>query len=335
MRFDEQKKQSIILYLLDKIDKKEKSPVQSTVSAFNINKTTVYSYIDELCENKVIKKLGRGSYELITNTAQYKFSRSAGDLDSDTYIFYNCFEKFIKELPSNVYQIWIHAFSEMVNNVMDHSMAENVSIHIEQNILRTAVSIADNGIGIFKKIKDHFGYATLDDAICELFKGKLTTDTENHSGEGIFFSSKMMDRFFIYSDGKIFNTNKYQDSDIKNFDGSFKGTIVFMELSNHTNKQTSDIFDMYADVVGGFKKTKIVLKNIFETSPVSRSQAKRVCNRLDEFEEVIFDFEGIEWMGQGFAHQIFSVFASAHPEIRITAVNMAENVLKMYNHVTQ
>ena len=98
--------------------------------------------------------------------------------------------------------MWSYAFSEMINNVMDHSQAENVKIIIEQDYINTHVAILDDGIGIFKKIKEHFGFSTLDEAICELFKGKLTTDMENHSGEGIFFSSKMMDGFFIVSSGR-------------------------------------------------------------------------------------------------------------------------------------
>ena len=53
----------------------------------------------------------------------------------------------------------------------------------------------DYGVGIFKKIQDYFGYNSIDDAINELFKGKITTDTDNHSGEGIFFTSRLMDQF--------------------------------------------------------------------------------------------------------------------------------------------
>lgn len=81
---------------------------------------------------------------------------------------------------------------------MDHSAAENVKIIIRQNYFTTNVLISDDGVGIFKKIKDYFHYASIDEAISELFKGKLTTDAENHSGEGIFFSSKMMDDFLLF-----------------------------------------------------------------------------------------------------------------------------------------
>lgn len=106
-----------------------------------------------------------------------------------------------------------------------------------------------------------------------------------------------------------------------------------MALSNFSQKTPQEVFDRYANVDGGFTKTHIPLKNMFDTSPVSRSQAKRVCNRLDRFEEVVLDFEGLEWMGQGFAHQIFVVFQNAHPQIILTPVNMNEAVTKMYQHV--
>lgn len=333
MKFDLQKKQAIILYLLEKIESNDASPVQSVIKTFNVNKTTIYSYINELIEQKIIEKLGRNKYNLITKNTIYNFKRSKGELDSDTYIFNTCFKKYIEHLPSNICQMWLYAFSEMTNNVIDHSMAEDVTVLVKQNYLNTTAIIVDTGVGIFNKIKDHFNFETLDDAICELFKGKLTTDSKNHSGEGIFFSSKTMDSFFILSSNKVFATTKYQNSIVESFDEIKSGTCVFMQLSNHSKKQLVDIFDTYADVDGGFTKTTITLKNIFETSPVSRSQAKRVCNRLDSFEEVIFDFDGVDWMGQGFAHQVFNVFAKERPNIKLTIINANEDILKMYNHV--
>ena len=215
-------------------------------------------------------------------------------------------------------------------------MAENVKIIVEQDYLKTYVMIADDGIGIFKKIKEHFGYSTLDEAICELFKGKLTTDSVNHSGEGIFFSSKMMDDYFIVSSAKIFTKNKYDKSKIKRIAKSnTKGTCVMMSLSNFTHKKPKEVFDLYADIEGGFIKTRIPMKNVFDSSPVSRSQAKRICNRLEKFKEVLLDFDGVLWMGQGFAHQLFVVFANQHPDIRLILINMNEDITKMHSHVIQ
>jgi hypothetical protein len=221
----------------------------------------------------------------------------------------------------------------MINNATEHAAADNIYVTVELDYLSTRVIIRDDGIGIFEKIKTYFKLPSYDEAICELFKGKLTTDAEHHSGEGIFFTSKMMDDFYIISGGKVFTNNRFDDSRIRDINEEISGTCVSMSLSNYTNKKSYEIFDEYADADDGFEKTRIPLKNIFDASPVSRSQAKRVCNRLDKFKEVELDFEGIEWMGQGFAHQIFVVFHKEHPEVTLVPVNMGEKVEAMYRHV--
>lgn len=334
MKFDENKKKAINLYILDKIAQGSISISKSVSETFSINQNTVHTYINNLVSEGIIEREKRGTYRLVNKVFSYHLKRSEGHLNTDTYAYAACLARHISDFSDNVRRIWEYAFSEMINNVMDHSAAENLDIVVEQNYLNTMVIIKDDGVGIFKKIKEHFNLVSLDDAICELFKGKLTTDSENHSGEGIFFSSKMMDDFFIFSSEKIFTANKYDDSQIVNMiNKSFAGTIVVMTLANNSHKQTHEIFDLFANVEGGFTKTRIPLKNIFESSPVSRSQAKRVCHRLDKFQEVIIDFEDLDWMGQGFAHQVFVVFQNQYPDIKLIPVNMNEAVTKMWNHV--
>lgn len=334
MKFSENRKQTIKRYILEKISQKSPSISKTVAETFGVNPSTIHAYMNELVEEQVIRKIKRGEYALVSHEYVYSLKRSAGDLNSDIYAFEACLSNHLRTFDTNIIDIWSYAFSEMINNVMDHSMAENVRIIVNQDYMNTCVMIFDDGVGIFKKIQDHFKLASLDEAICELFKGKLTTDTENHSGEGIFFSSKLMDEFFIISSGKVFTNNKYDDSRIIDITTSGqKGTCVFMELSNYSHKTSKEVFDTYANIDGGFVKTRIPLKNIFDSSPVSRSQAKRVCNRLEKFKEVIVDFSEVTWMGQGFAHQLFVVFANNHPEIVITPINMNEDVTKMYNHV--
>ena len=333
MKFSAEKKASIKMYILEKIDQKTERLSKHVADELGISQNTVHTYITELLEENVIAKNKRGSYELVTNCFEYTLERSRGELDHDTYAYDTYLYPLIRHLPDHIEHIWSYGMSEMVNNVIDHSGAEKLQVIIEQNYLSTRVILSDNGIGIFKKIKEHFSLANLDEAICELFKGKLTTDAENHSGEGIFFTSKMMDVFFIISDGKIFAKTKYENDQVFDLAKTLGGTLVFMSLSNFTNKQAAEIFDLYSNVDGGFFKTKLPLKNIFDKAPVSRSQAKRICNRLDEFREAVIDFDGISWMGQGFAHQLFVVYAKAHPELTITPINMNKDVTAMYHHV--
>lgn len=63
--------------------------------------------------------------------------------------------------------------------------------------------------------------------------------------------------------------------------------------------------------------------------------AKRLGSRPDRFREVELDFTGLDWIGQGFAHQVFVVFQNAHPEIKLIPLNINADVEKMYRHVMQ
>lgn len=338
MKFSEDKKNAIQHYILEKISQNTTSLSKKVSETFDVNQSTIHSYITDLLEKNIITKVKRGEYKLVTNSYKYILSRKNGDLDSDLYALEECLSRHISGFPQNVQGIWDYVFSEMVNNVMDHSAAETATIHVIQDYINTTVILSDNGVGIFKKLKDYFGFPSIDETICELFKGKLTTDSMNHSGEGIFFSSKLMDSFYIISSGNLFTNSKYTESKyedtklLNNSSQSDIGTTVVMKLSNFSIKEVKDIFNLYENSSGRFTKTILPLKNIFKTSLVSRSQAKRVCNNLDKFKEVIIDFDEITWMGQGFAHQLFVVFTNQHPETKIIPINMNEDVQKMYNH---
>ncbi len=47
---------------------------------------------------------------------------------------------------------------------------------------------------------------------------------------------------------------------------------------------------------------------------------------IEQVEEVILDFRGVTGVGQGFVDEIFRVWASAHPQVRLVPENMNEAV---------
>src|SRR5258708_15838836 len=166
------------------------------------------------------------------------------------------------------------------------------------------MQIADDGIGIFKKIQEAFNLPDQRYAILELAKGKLTTDAERHTGEGIFFSSRMFDRFGIGADKTYYGHHFGDDADWV-LDWSSAGTAVFMELSNHTSRTQQKIFDQYASPDGdyGFNKTVVPVRlaQYGNDKLISRSQAKRVVARLDLFKTILFEFARVLTIGQAFA----------------------------------
>ncbi len=334
MKFTAEKKHSIIMYLLEQIYSGQPDVSKTVAEKCDISRNTVNNYLGELEENEIIKKVKRNSYELIEHPREYTLSREKNELESDTYFYDRFFKKHIENCTDEAKQIWQYAISEMVNNVIDHSAADKLNILVQQNYLNTMVVLYDDGVGIFNKIKEHFSFATLDEARQELFKGKLTTDSDNHSGEGIFFTSRLMDTFLIISSEMVFTTNKYnQESNFNLGSSQLDGTCVVMILSNFTHRRISDIFDQYSNIEDGFTKTVIPMRGMFDSAPVSRSQAKRVCHRLDSFKEIVLDFDGLDWMGQAFAHQLFVVYRNQHPDMVMTPINMNDEVAKMYSHV--
>jgi len=70
------------------------------------------------------------------------------------------------------------------------------------------------------------------------------------------------------------------------------------------------------------------------SSFVSRAEAKRLLAGLERFAEVELDFDKVESVGQGFADEVFRVWAKQHPEVRLIPTNMNDGVALMIGRVT-
>lgn len=244
------------------------------------------------------------------------------------------------DLPENIVDICYYGFTEMVNNVIDHSEGEIVSINVRRDESRITIVIMDDGEGIFSRIKRLCDLADERQSILELSKGKLTTDPENHSGEGIFFTSRMFDRFDIDSKGLNFCHEDKQTYDIlldsKVMDADEQGTMVYMSIFRDSDREIQKVFDKFTsgpDDDFQFNKTIIPLKlaTYDNEKLISRSQAKRVLARIERFTNVVFDFEDVPAVGQAFADEIFRVYAKKNPGITLLPVNMNSNVENMVN----
>ena len=66
---------------------------------------------------------------------------------------------------------------------------------------------------------------------------------------------------------------------------------------------------------------------------VSRAEAKRIAAQFERFSEVVLDFDGVDTIGQGFADELFRVFAGRHPDVRLKPINTSPEVAKMIRRV--
>ncbi len=239
----------------------------------------------------------------------------------------------VAKLPENVRNIWHFGATEMINNAIDHSGATEVRVTVRANALETEVLVADEGEGIFVKIQKALGLHDPRESILELAKGKLTTAPEHHTGQGIFFTLRAMDVFEIESHRLRFIHAPRTDDAIVEQAADTPGTRIRMCLANHSPRVLREVFDAFTDETEDYAFDKTVvpmrLAQYEGEKLVSRSQAKRVAYRFERFKRVELDFSGITDIGQAFADELFRVFATAHPEIRMTHSNTAPTVAQM------
>jgi anti-sigma regulatory factor (Ser/Thr protein kinase) len=221
-----------------------------------------------------------------------------------------------------------YAFTEMLNNAIDHSGSETVRITLGHRGDEFVFAVSDRGIGAFEHVRRESDLEDHVAAIQEISKGKLTTDPKNHTGQGIFFTSKAVDWFAIASNGWRWVVDNVRGDQTIGESSVRKGTIVRFDVNANSPKDLSQVFDEYTDEDSlAFDKSRTRVKLFeFGVAFVSRSEAKRLARNLERFREVLVDFAGVEQVGQGFADELFRVWARDHPETRLVPVNMSAPV---------
>ena len=264
------------------------------------------------------------------------------DIQSEDTVWREKIRPLMVDVKPNIVDICQYGFTEMLNNVFDHSVSPDALLSYEQTYTKITIHVVDHGIGIFNKIKKDFNLADERTALLELSKGKLTSDRKRHSGEGIYFTSRMFDSFTILSYPLCYQRKRPDDDHddgwlvetsepVKNI----KGTVVKMEISPWVDRTTREVFEKYQGDDIYFRKTHVpvALGRYPGEQLVSRSQAKRILARFTDFAEVILDFKDVENIGQPFADEIFRVFQADHPGTPVYAVRANESIQQMIRHV--
>jgi len=242
----------------------------------------------------------------------------------------------LRSLPENVRSIFTYAFSEMLNNAIEHSKSQNIEVAVEKDSM-LSFTINDYGIGVFKNVMRKRRLKSELEAVQDLLKGKTTTAPRAHSGEGIFFTSKIADIFSLESYGYTLTVdNLLKDVFFEEKKPAKRGTKVSFQIASDAGKHLIDTFKKYQSdpAEKAFDKTEIQIKlYAMGTIHISRSQARRVVSGLEKFRTVILDFEKVPNIGQAFADEIFRVFKTKHPEIKIKPIKMNKAVRFMVERV--
>jgi DNA-binding transcriptional ArsR family regulator len=294
-----------------------------------VTRQTVHRHLRQLVEEGVltVAGAGRGTRYRRRDRAISMTLSTLGLDETSAWENLDTPESLVRSLSAAARSTTTYAFTELVNNVVDHSGASEVSFEIRRQASTIILEVIDRGIGVFEHIRQRLGLTNEIEALQELSKGKTTTIPDRHSGEGIFFTSKAVHLFEIRSGTlRWVVDNRRGDTAVGILDPPVEGTEARLELDDDRVCPLIEVFKEYAEDLE-FDRTRIVVR-LFSigTTFISRSEAKRLLHGLEKFREVVLDFDAVELVGQGFADEVFRVWARLHPETHLIPVAMSEPV---------
>lgn len=232
-------------------------------------------------------------------------------------------------LNKNCLTIFDYSFTEMLNNAIDHSQSRKVWISVDIDVMNIIFTIKDLGVGAIENIKQGFKINDDFQALEHLFKGKQTTAAEAHSGQGIFFTSKVVDVFTLAASGMEFTIDNLRADEFLRDIKQTKGTSVSCKIKKNTRRKIKDIFDKYTGEDYEFNQNIVKINLSGHTRLMSRSEAKRLLLGLDEYAVLDFNFQNVDTVGQGFCDEIFRIYANKNPGKTLSYHNTSDVVRYM------
>lgn len=328
---------TVILTLAGNVDKFQVSDIKK-VLRMPVSRQFISVVLKGLVDSKVLITAGSRRYTYYSlpqniDSLINKESRVFLNVNLQEHLIYDDFispSAISRKLNENAASIVHFAFSEMLNNAIEHSRSKKIKVELYQESHSLVFVIRDYGVGVFENIKAKMHLKSDLEAIQELLKGKTTTAPRAHSGEGIFFTSKAVDEFVMESSKTVLRVNNIiNDVFVERGVRLLRGTKITI-INQNTGRHLSDVFrQFYSDPQSlAFDKTLIHIKLFtMGTIYISRSQARRVVSKIEKkFKVVILDFDKVPTIGQAFADEVFRVFANEFPNVSIRYINANENV---------
>ncbi len=320
----QQRKDNIRAALAHAIHEGRRDIVRFGVDRFALARQTICKHLAAMVEEGILEASGRTRARVyrLRVVAEHKVQVDIAQRPAEHEVWQVHLAPSATSLPKNVLDICQYGFTEMFNNAVEHSEGNAVDVRLKLTYASAQIDVDDDGIGIFTKIKNGLNLSNEREAILELTKGKVTTDPVAHSGEGIFFTSRMFDQFNILSGRLIFGHHSAGDDWFADMATVVrKGTAIRMQIAANCPRTAREVFDNYTSDIDSpaFDKTHVPvgLLCVGDQNVVSRSQAKRLLAGMDRFKEIMLDFTGVENIGQAFADEVFRVFQNQSPGVRI------------------
>ena len=333
--------EAIRRFLLDHIPDHPRDAVALATQEFNVDRTTVYRHIRKLMAEKAIIQTGNtsGARYYLKSALNKQVSLDVLPKMEEVHVWMDYLNLTLSLLSENLTEILRYGFSRIFQNVVDHSDAKQVDIRTEWGRDELTLDIIDHGVGIFNRLTSVLGLQDERECVARLAEGKVTTDSENHAGQGLFFTARAVDRFHLWSGHLHYHrTHAEDDWTLERSEDCLAGTGVAISIRYDTPRKISEVFakcstlDEESDPHFDQVQVTVAMGSTLPIRKADRSQAKKLLQGIDKYRYVLVDFNNVNTVTQGFVDEVFRLFQARHPDIRMEYTNANEDIEFMIEH---
>jgi anti-sigma regulatory factor (Ser/Thr protein kinase) len=238
------------------------------------------------------------------------------------------------DLPATVRAMVQHAFTELLNNAIDHSEGSSVVLSLRQTSSHVQLLISDDGRGLFDQVRERLGMDDPAQVMLELCKGRLSSQPERHTGRGLFFTARLADIFDLHANQVAFQQRAWAPQDwTRGRAVKPSGSSIYLAIALDTPRTLDQVLRSASLDSAGYGIEQIHLPLRLLTSEqvglASRAQARKVAHRLTQFKRAELDFSGVDEIGQGFADELFRVFARQQDGVQLVVRHAGRKVQQM------
>jgi hypothetical protein len=232
-----------------------------------------------------------------------------------------------KAMPKPLQKMLFFALQTVITQAQHHSQGDKVMIKVHVDADRTGVWVCDNGLGLSPELLDVLQELACDTHFVnwELFDPSL----QQLAG--------WLDSLCIHSGQLCISQQRGQELQVFVEPGQFRGTATYLELAH--DRQDLDPDELLSQTVShvalqglgqSVAKTVIHVYPFFESPYLyTQEEAHKLVPHLKPFQQVVLDFEHIEFISEEFAYELFSNITQQLPWLRLLPLNLERHL----NHV--
>lgn len=290
-----------------------------------ISRQAAHYHLRALCRSGELVPAGSGRgahYRLPTRRARLAYPRLGL---AEDHAFRDLCARLprVLDLPRRARDIAEYAASELVSNAVAHSVGRRVGVKAEISTASLTLEVSDDGRGVFETIRAALGLSSPLEALGQLSKGRLTTDPTRHRGEALGYLADVVDVFELSANRLLYSVDNQRADRAVGRSALERGTLARVVIRANTERRVREVAEKSDSRASTQASVRLFS---FGTRFVSRAEARRLLDGLEQFPGVTLDFSGIETVGLGFADEVFRVWPEEHPGTLLEPVRMIEEV---------